>query len=157
MEKSLVRQTLEQLGLTLPEFAKRAAAYEPYCLVGNLLFLSGQGARNSDNTLRKGRLGDTYDVEDGVADARTITLQLLATAEAALGSLDRIARVVKVTGMVSAVSEFVDHPKVIDGCSKLLLEVLDERGKHARTAMGVPSLPSGIAVEIEAIFEIRPD
>jgi len=155
MDKSLVRQTLAQLGYALPEFTKRAAAYEPYCVVGNLLFLSGQGARNSDNTLRKGRLGGGYEVEDGVADARTITLQLLAAAEAALGMLDRIDQVIKINGMVNAVPEFVDHPKVIDGCSKLLLEVLGERGKHARTAMGVPSLPGGIAVEIEAIFAIR--
>jgi len=154
---SQTRKRLESLGFSLPDLNRGNASYEPYSKVANLFLMSGQGARNVDNTLRKGRLGDTYSVEDGYRDAQTIGLQLLATAERAIGDLDKIVRVVKIHGMVNADAAFEDHPKVIDGCSKLFLEVLGERGKHSRTAMGASSLPGGIAVEIEAIFAIDGD
>lgn len=154
---SQIRERLEALGFSLPKLNRGTASYEPYCKVGNVLFMSGQGARNLDNTLRKGRLGDTYDVDEGYRDAQTIGLQLLAAAELAIGNLDNIVQVIKIHGMVNAEAGFVDHPKVIDGCSKLFLETFGDRGKHSRTAMGASSLPGGIAVEIEAIFAIDGD
>jgi enamine deaminase RidA (YjgF/YER057c/UK114 family) len=152
---SEIQKQLESLGFVLPQVKRGPATYEPFSIVGNLLFLSGQGARNADNTLRKGKLGATYSVEEGAEDAKTIGLQLLATAQAALGDLDKIAQVVKIHGMVNATPDFVDHPKVIDACSRLYCEVFGERGKHSRTAMGAGSLPGGIAVEIEAIFALK--
>jgi len=151
----LIQERLKSLGLSLPVISRGAATYEPCSVAGNMLFLSGQGARNPDNSLRKGRLGETYSVEEGAQDAKTIGLQLLATAQSVIGDLNRIARIVKINGMVNATPEFVDHPKIIDACSKLYTDVFGERGRHSRTAMGAASLPGGIAVEIEAIFLLK--
>jgi enamine deaminase RidA (YjgF/YER057c/UK114 family) len=149
---SKTRSKLTTLGLALPDVRRSAPSFEAGCIVGNLLFLSGQGARNADGSLRKGKVGAAYSVEDAAADAKTIGLQLLATAEALLGDLDRVTQVVKVHGMVNATPDFTEHPKVVDECSKLYNEVFEERGRHSRTAMGAGSLPGGIAVEIEAIL-----
>jgi len=145
-------ERLAALGLTLPNVPKPVGSYESYMRIGNLLFLSGQGARNPDGSLRKGCLGDTYQISDGYEDAKIIGLQLLATVKKAVGDLDKV-RAVKILGLVNATSGFTDYPKVIDGCSKLFLEVLGEQGRHARSAVGA-SLPAGLAVEVEAIFEI---
>jgi enamine deaminase RidA (YjgF/YER057c/UK114 family) len=142
------------LGIELPMAPTPVGSYASFYRAGNLLFLSGQGARNANGTLRKGRLGDGYTTQDGYEDARRIGLQLLATAQGAVGDLDNIRGVVKILGMVQADVDFKEHPKVIDGCSNLFLEVLGERGRHARSAVGMASLPAGLAVEIEAIFEI---
>lgn len=148
-------QRLEQLGVVLPKPLLPMATYVPWRFAGSLLFLSGQGPKLADGSYSVGRLGLDTDVAKGYADARTIGLQLLATAKAAIGELSRIEAVVKLLGMVNAEPDFSDHPKVINGCSDLLVEVLGEAGKHARSAVGMGSLPNRMTVEIEAIFLIK--
>jgi enamine deaminase RidA (YjgF/YER057c/UK114 family) len=121
---------------------------------GNLLFLAGKGPRAVDGKRPQGKVGRDYTAEEAYGHARSVGMDLLAVMRAELGSLDRVKRVVKVLGMVNAVPEFQDHPKVINGCSDLFVEVLGEAGKHARSAVGMGSLPMGIPVEIECIVEI---
>ncbi|MGY8666005.1 RidA family protein [Bradyrhizobium sp. UFLA05-109] len=147
-------QRLAQLGLVLPPVPKPIANFLSYRRAGTLLYLSGQGPRNPDGKISVGRLGQDCSIERGYSDAKQIGLQLLATARQALGSLDGIEAVVKLLGMVNAEPTFTDHPKVINGCSDLLIEILGERGQHARSAVGMGSLPGGMTVEIEAILLI---
>jgi enamine deaminase RidA (YjgF/YER057c/UK114 family) len=156
-EKPIVtpEEKLRELGLTLPEASTPVANYVPYRWAGNLLYLSGQGPKRPDGTYRVGRLGKNASVEDGYAEARLTGLQLLAVARSAVGELSRIESVIKLLGMVNAEPEFTDHPKVINGCSDLLVEVLGEAGRHARSAVGMGSLPNGMMVEIEAILQVR--
>jgi len=146
---------LASLGLGLPEVPVPVANYVPYRWAGGLLYLSGQGPRRPDGTYRPGRLGRDATIEEGYADARLTGLNLLAVAKAALGELGRIEAVVKLLGMVNAEPDFADHPKVINGCSDLLVEVLGEAGRHARSAVGMGSLPNRMTVEIEAILLVR--
>jgi enamine deaminase RidA (YjgF/YER057c/UK114 family) len=146
---------LASLGLTLPDAPTPVANYVPYRWAGNLLYLSGQGPRRKDGTYKPGRLGRDMTIEEGYQEARLTTLNMLAVAKAALGDLSRIEAVVKLLGMVNAEPDFGDHPKVINGCSDLLVEVLGEAGRHARSAVGMGSLPNRMAVEIEAILLIR--
>jgi enamine deaminase RidA (YjgF/YER057c/UK114 family) len=148
-------QRLEALGLTLPPVPTPVANYVPFRLAGNLLYLSGQGPKRPDGSYRVGRLGRDISVEDAYQEARLTGLGLLAVAKAALGSLERIEAVLKLLGMVNAEPDFADHPKVINGCSDLLVDVLGEAGRHARSAVGMGSLPNRMAVEIEAIFMVR--
>ena len=148
-------EKLRELGLTLPEASTPVANYVPYRWAGNLLYLSGQGPKRPDGTYRVGRLGKNASVEDGYAEARLTGLQLLAVARSAIGELSRIESVIKLLGMVNAEPEFADHPKVINGCSDLLVDVLGEAGRHARSAVGMGSLPNGMMVEIEAILQIQ--
>jgi enamine deaminase RidA (YjgF/YER057c/UK114 family) len=148
-------QRLEQLGLVLPKTPAPMANYVPWRFAGPLLFLSGQGPKLTDGSYSVGRLGLTADVAKGYADARMTGLQLLSAAKAALGELSRIEAVVKLLGMVNAEAEFSDHPKVINGCSDLFVDVLGDVGQHARSAIGVGSLPNRMTVEIEAIFLVR--
>jgi enamine deaminase RidA (YjgF/YER057c/UK114 family) len=148
-------QRLEALGLTLPPVPTPVANYIPYRLAGNLLYISGQGPKRPDGTYRTGRLGRDISVEEAYQEARLTGLQLLAVAKAALGSLERIEAVLKLLGMVNAEPDFADHPKVINGCSDLLVDVLGEAGRHARSAVGMGSLPNRMAVEIEAILLVR--
>ena len=148
-------QRLELMGLVLPDPPVPVANYVPWRFAGPLLYLSGQGPKLSDGSYSVGRLGLTADVAKGYADARATGLQLLATAKAALGELSRIEVVVKLLGMVNAEPDFADHPKVINGCSDLFVEVLGEAGKHARSAVGMGSLPNRMTVEIEAILLIK--
>jgi len=155
MTTSTPEQRLAALGLTLPAVPSPVANYVPYRWAGNLLFLSGQGPKLPDGSFQIGRLGNDASVEDGYRAARTTGLQLLAVAKAALGELTRIEAVVKLLGMVNAEPDFADHPKVINGCSDLLVEALGEAGRHARSAVGVGSLPNRMVVEIEAILLIR--
>ena len=150
-------QRLKALNIQLPEVPAPIANFVMWRQVGNLLYLSGQGPRRPDGSIPVGRLGLNYSVEQGYADARQIGLQILATVRQALGSLDRIEGVVKLLGMVNAEPDFGQHPKVINGCSDLLVEVLGERGKHARSAVGMGSLPNGMPVEIEAIIQVKMD
>ncbi len=150
-------QRLKELNIQLPEVPAPIANFVMWRQVGNLLYLSGQGPRRPDGSIPVGRLGLNYSVEQGYADARQIGLQILATVRQALGSLDRIEGVVKLLGMVNAEPDFGQHPKVINGCSDLLVEVLGERGKHARSAVGMGSLPNGMPVEIEAIIQVKMD
>ena len=149
-------QRLEQLGIVLPPVPVPVANYVPFRFAGSLLYLSGQGPKKPDGTYRQGRLGKDISIEDAYQEARLTGLQLLATAKAALGELSRIEATIKLLGMVNAEPDFADHPKVINGCSDLFVEVLGEVGRHARSAVGMGSLPNRMAVEIEAIFLVKP-
>ena len=148
-------EKLTSLGLALPPVRAPIANFVPSRQAGSLLYISGQGPVRPDGTIRKGRLGRNMSVEDAYQEARLTGLQVLAVAQAALGQLSRIEAVIKLLGMVNAEPDFADHPKVINGCSDLLVEVLGEAGRHARSAVGMSSLPNGMAVEVEAIFLIR--
>ena len=143
-----IESKLTELGITLPEAPAPAANYVPWVISGNLLFVSGQ------ISALKGRLGEDLAVEQGAEAARGGGLSLLAQGRAALGSLARVARVVKLGGFVNSTATFTDQPEVINGCSNLMVEVFGDKGRHARAAVSAPSLPRGVAVEIEAIFEI---
>jgi enamine deaminase RidA (YjgF/YER057c/UK114 family) len=128
----------------------------PFRLAGGLLFLSGQGPRDEQGNALTGKVGAEVSVEEAYRRARSIGLQLLSTTRQALGSLDRLEAVLKVLGMVNAVPEFKDHPRVINGCSDLFVEVLGDAGCHARSAVGMGSLPNQISVEIEAVLAVKP-
>jgi enamine deaminase RidA (YjgF/YER057c/UK114 family) len=145
---------LAELGLTLPDAPAPAANYVPFVRVGEMLYISGQISQGPDGPIR-GRLGADMDVAGGAAAARRCGLSLLAQARAACGGdLDRVMRVVKLTGFVNSTPDFIDQPKVINGCSDLLVEVMGDAGRHARAAVSAASLPLGVAVEIEAIFQV---
>ena len=143
-----IESKLTELGITLPEAPAPAANYVPWVISGNLLFVSGQ------ISALKGRLGEDLAVEQGAEAARGCGLSLLAQARAALGSLDRVARVVKLGGFVQAGPDFFDIPKVVNGCSDLMVEVFGDAGRHARSAVGVYRLPRNFAVEVDAVVEI---
>lgn len=146
---------LAALGLTLPAAPAPAANYVPFVVSGNMLYVSGQISQD-EGGLIKGRLGADMDVGAGAAAARRCALSLMAQARAACGGdLDRVARVVKLVGFVSSTPDFTDQPKVINGASDLMVEVFGDAGRHARSAVSAASLPLGVAVEIEAIFELR--
>ena len=146
---------LKELGLQLRPVSPPVANYVNAVRTGNLLYLAGKGGPpGADGKRPKGKLGREFTVEQGYQHARDTGLEILAVIRSELGSLDRVKRIVKVLGMVNAVPEFEDHPKVINGCSDLLVQVFGERGKHARSAVGMGSLPMQIPVEIEVIVEI---
>lgn len=149
-----VEQRLAELGITLPQAQSPVANYVGSVQTGNLLFLSGRGPVGPDGELKTGLVGDDVTVEEGYAHARLVGLQLIATMKDALGDLDRVVRVVKLLGMVNGAPGFGQQPAVINGCSDLLVEVFGERGRHARSAVGMGSLPNNITVEIEAIVEV---
>ena len=151
--KDSAEALLAALGHTLPEPVAAVANYVPTLISGNLLYVSGQISVGPEGPF-KGRLGTDLDIEDGQNAARLCCLNILAQAKAALGSLDRIGQVIRLTGYVNAAPDFVDHPKVINGASDLMVEVLGERGRHTRAAVGVSGLPLGVAVEIDAIIAI---
>ena len=145
---------LGELGITLPEAAAPAANYVPWVRSGNIVYVSGQISRDASGLIL-GRLGDDVDAAAGAAAARTCGLQLIAQVKAACeGDLDRLVRVVKLAGFVNSAPEFTDQPKVVNGCSDLLVEVFGDKGRHARSAIGVAALPLGVAVEVEGVFEI---
>ena len=148
-------QKLSSLGLVLPAAPAPLGQYRPACLVGNTLYLSGQIPRNPDGSFILGRLGRDVTVEEGYQAARNVGLQLLSVVRAMIGDLSRIEAVAKVTGMVNAEPDFLDHAQVINGCSDLLIEVLGEAGYHARSAVGMGSLPFGVVVEIDAIIAVN--
>jgi enamine deaminase RidA (YjgF/YER057c/UK114 family) len=147
---------LKELGLTLPALQKPVANYLPYRLAGNLLFLAGQGPRDGNGRQLTGKLGADVSLEEGYRRARLVGLGLLAAMRDALGSLDRVDFIVKLLGMVNAVPNFNDSPKVINGCSDLFVEVFGEAGRHARSAVGNVMLPNQISVEIEGIVAVKP-
>lgn len=147
-----IEARLKELDITLPETVSPAANYVRYQFTGNLLYISGTGPGEEHPT---GKVGGDITVEQAYDAARACGLQILATAQEALGSLDRITRTVKVLGMVNADPLFQKHPQVINGCSDLLVNVLGDNGKHTRSAVGMGSLPGGISVEIEATFEFE--
>ena len=144
-------QRLKELAITLAPVTPPVANYVNAVRTGNLLFLAGKGPGPV-----RGKLGREFTVDQGYQHARAVGLALLAVMRSELGSLDKVKRVVKVLGMVNAAPEFTDHPKVINGCSDLFVEVFGEAGKHARSAVGMGSLPMGIPVEIEVIVEVSP-
>ncbi|HSG33619.1 MAG TPA: RidA family protein [Sphingomonadaceae bacterium] len=146
---------LAELGITLPEPAAPVAAYVPAVEAGGLLHISGQ-LPFIDGSLVTGRLGEDVSLDEGHAAARACGLMILAQARAALGSLDRVERVVKLGGFVNSTGNFTDQPKVVNGASELMAEIFGEAGKHARSAVGVPVLPLGAAVEVDAILAVRP-
>ncbi|MBC7155719.1 MAG: RidA family protein [Rhodobacteraceae bacterium] len=146
---------LRELGLTLPPAPAPAANYVPYVQTGDLVFVSGQISQGPDGLIT-GKLGDTLDLAAGRDAARACALSLLAQVQAACGGdLDRLVRVVKLTGFVNSTDTFTQQPEVINGASDLLVEVLGDAGRHARAAVSAPALPRGVAVEIEGVFEIR--
>ena len=149
-----IETRLTDLGITLPDAPAPAANYVPFAQTGNLVFVSGQISQN-ESGLIKGRLGDGMSVEDGADAARRCGLALIAQVKAATGSLDRVRRVVKLTGFVNSTPDFTDQPEVINGCSDLMVEVFGDKGRHARAAVSAAALPRGVAVEIEAIFEVE--
>ena len=146
---------LRELGIQLPPVTPPVANYVNAVRAGNLLFLAGKGGRaGADGKRPQGKIGREYTVEQGYQQARDTGIELLSVMRHELGNLDRVKRVVKVLGMVNAVPEFQDHPKVINGCSDLFVEVFGDRGRHARSAVGMGSLPMQIPVEIECIVEV---
>lgn len=142
------------LGIELPVPPEPVANYLRTTRIGNLVFTAGHGPLRSDGTYVVGKLGRELTSRQGYEAARLTAIALLASLKQEIGDLGRVRRVVKVTGLVNSESEFTDHPGVIDGCSDLLVGVFGERGRHARAAVGVASLPMGIAVEIEMIVEV---
>jgi enamine deaminase RidA (YjgF/YER057c/UK114 family) len=146
---------LAELGIALPEAAAPVANYVPFVQTGSLVFVSGQISRDATGAPILGRLGADMEVSAGAAAARTCALALIAQLRAACGGdLDRVVRVVKLTGFVNAAPDFIQHPAVVNGASDLFVEVFGEAGRHARSAVGAPGLPLGVAVEVEGIFEI---
>ena len=150
-----VEARLKSLGIELTSVPAPLANYVPFVITGNLLYLSGQGPREPDGTFHTGKVGQGVTTEQAYQDARLTGLNLLAVMKGALGDLDHVERVVKLLGMVNGTPEFLEHPQVINGCSDLMVEVFEEKGRHARSAVGMGSLPNNITVEIEAIIEIR--
>lgn len=150
-----IEARLAELGVTLPDAPAPAANYVPFVTVGNIVHVSGQISQDAGGLI-KGRLGADMSVEDGAAAARRCAISLLAQLRNACGGdLSRLVRVVKLTGFVNSTPDFTDQPKVINGASDFLVTVLGDAGRHARSAVSAASLPLGVAVEIEAIFEIR--
>jgi enamine deaminase RidA (YjgF/YER057c/UK114 family) len=146
-----VEQRLQELGITLPEPVQPIATYVRWVQTGNLLFIAGTGPTDSAPT---GKVDADVSVEQAYQVAREVGLQIIATAKAALGDLDRVKRVVKVLGMVNSSPDFDQQPKVINGCSDLFVEVFGEAGRHTRSAVGMGALPGRIAVEIECTMEV---
>lgn len=147
-----VSDRLKAAGVTLPEARPPVANYVPWVMTGNLLFISGQVSAAPDGLI-KGRLGEDMSLEDGQKAARVCAINLIAQMEAALGDLERVTRVVKLGGFVSAAKDFTDIPKVVNGCSDLMVEAFGDKGRHARSAVACPVLPMGAAVEVDAVVE----
>lgn len=150
-------QRLQQLGLTLPTVAPPRGNFDPWVLDGTTLYLSGKGSPLRQDMATVPKVGRDLDVAQAQAHAREVGLHLIATMKAAVGELSRVRRIVKVLGMVNAVPDFTQHTEVINGCSDLLVAVFGEAGRHARSAVGVGSLPRGFAVEIEAVVALKDD
>ncbi|MBZ6077751.1 RidA family protein [Microvirga puerhi] len=146
---------LKRLGITLPEAPSPIANFVTHVREGDLLFLSGQGPQEVDGFLHSGKVGADVSIETAYQHARLTGINLIAVMHQALGDLRRVKRVVKLLGMVNAAADFAEHPKVINGCSDLMVAVFGEEGRHARSAVGFGSLPNNITVEIEAVVAIR--
>ena len=152
---SAIETRLAELGVTLPDAPAPAANYVPFVITGNLVHISGQISANAGGQI-KGRLGADMSVEQGAEAAKACAISLLAQLKKACGGdFDRFARVVKLVGFVNSTAEFIDQPKVINGASDFLVAALGDAGRHARSAVSAVSLPLGVAVEIEAIFELK--
>jgi enamine deaminase RidA (YjgF/YER057c/UK114 family) len=146
---------LKDLGITLSEPSSPVANYVNTVLTGNLLYLSGKGPLQDNGEYIQGKVGEDLTIEEGYQAARITGINLISALKSAVGDLKKVKQIVRVTGMVNAASDFTEHPKVVNGCSDLLVEVFGERGKHTRAAVGMGSLPSNIAVEIDMIVEVE--
>jgi len=150
-----IEKRLEELGIELPEPAIPVANYVTTVQTGNLVFTSGHGPGTGEGKIYKSQLGTDATIEEGYESARQVGLGLISTLKHALGDLDRIKRVVKVVGFVNSSADFTDQPAVVNGVSDLLVEVFGDKGKHARSAVGMVQLPGGIPVEVEMVIEIE--
>jgi enamine deaminase RidA (YjgF/YER057c/UK114 family) len=154
-KKMKVEQKLKEMGIELPEAATPMANYVSAVCTGNLVFLSGHGPRLDDGSMIVGKVGADLSVEEGYQAARRVAVVLLGSLKAEIGDLDKVKRVIKLLGMVNCTPDFGDQPKVINGASDLLVEAFGDKGRHARSAVGMNALPVGIAVEIEMIVEVE--
>jgi enamine deaminase RidA (YjgF/YER057c/UK114 family) len=153
---SQIAKKLESLGLTLPPAPKPAGLYKPMLIIGNLAYVSGHGPLKNDGTIIQGRVGADMDIDGGKVAAKQTALAILATLQSGLGDLDRVVRVVKLLGLVRCTDEFGQSPAVMNGCSQVFVDLWgDDLGIGVRSALGTNSLPGGMAVEVEGIFEIR--
>jgi len=150
-----VNERLKELGITLPPVPDPQGNYVHAVRTGNLLFLAGKGPGEIEGGAGIGKVGKDVTLEQGYKDARSVGLTLIAVMEKELGTLDRVKRIVKVLGMVNSAPDFGDQPKVINGCSDLFVEVFEDKGRHARSAVGMAALPGNITVEIEIIAEVE--
>jgi len=151
-----IEARLKELGIELPQASAPAANYVPFARSGNLLFMAGQICVWNGEIKHRGKLGRDLKLEQGVEAARICALNLIAQARAALdGDLDRVVRCVRLGGFVNSIESFTDQPKVVNGASDLMVQVFGDAGRHARTAVGTNVLPLDVAVEVEAIFEVR--
>lgn len=152
---SAIETRLAELGVTLPDAPAPAANYVPFVVTGDIIYVSGQVSQTEAGFIT-GKLGAELSVDEGAAAAKTCAISLLAQAKAACGGdLDKLSRVVKLTGFVNSTPDFTDQPKVINGASDFLVEALGEAGRHARSAVSAGALPLGVAVEIEGIFQLK--
>ncbi len=148
-------QKLKDLGIVLPDAAAPAANYVPYVRIGNMLFVSGQISQNLDGLI-VGQLGKNFTLDEGYQAARFCGLALISQVKSACdGDLSQLKRVVRLGGFVNATTDFTDHPKIINGASDLMVEIFGQKGTHARAAVGSSSLPLGVAVEVDGIFELN--
>lgn len=156
---SIIAQTpedkLKSLNIVLPVPSTPIANYVKFVRTGNLIFLSGHGPSKADGSYITGKLGRDLSIEEGYAAAKQTGIALLSTLKSAVGDLSKVKRIVKVLGMVNSVDSFIDQPKVINGFSDLMVAVFGEKGKHARSAVGMASLPMNMAVEIEMVVEVE--
>jgi len=150
-----IEERLNELGIELPKPGAPVANYVNSVRTGNLVFMAGKGPKDAEGNYITGKLGADLTIEQGYAAARLTAIQQLASLKAEIGDLNNVVRIVKVLGMVNSAPDFTDQPKVINGFSDLMVEVFGDRGKHARAAVGMVSLPVGIACEVEMIVEVR--
>jgi enamine deaminase RidA (YjgF/YER057c/UK114 family) len=151
----MIERKLAQLGVTLPTPASPIANYVPFVRIGDTLVISGQLCFGGDGKLvAKGQLGGAVSIEDGQKAARTCVINLLAQLKVALGDLDKVTRVVRLGGFINSAPGFADGPKVMNGASDLMVEVFGDKGRHARTTVGVSALPLEAAIEVEGLFEV---
>ncbi|WP_106755301.1 RidA family protein [Pannonibacter carbonis] len=149
-----IEARLAALGVSLPTPAAPQANYVPVVRTGNLLFVSGQIPIGPNGIEFVGKVGQEFGIDEGRACARLCGINIIAQAKAAIGDLEKVVRIVKLVGMVNSTPDFTDQPKVINGCSDFLVDVFGDKGRHARSAVSVASLPFGVAVEIEAVIEV---
>ena len=151
-----IADKLKEIGYALPEAAAPAANYVPYVVSGNQVFVAGQIPFLNGEKMHMGKLGEDFSIEHGIEAARACALNILAQVNAAVdGDWSKVKRCVKLGAFVSCTPDFTDHPAVVNGASDLIVEAMGEAGKHARFAVGAPSLPLGVAVEIDAVFEVK--
>ncbi len=151
----MIEQKLKEKGIVLPAAAKPVATYVNAVRVGNLIFLSGKGPQKADGSYITGKVGKDISIQEGYEASRLTAINALAALKAEIGNLDKVKRIVKVLGMVNCEGNFADHPKVINGFSDFMVEIFGDKGKHARSAVGMGSLPMNTSVEIEMIVEVE--